>query len=174
MLKEELRSRYLKKIKPRLGETFIDYLIEKEYLDQKNENILINGFKVNLDDKYTGIKNKIIKAYNEAEFQPPKKEDIPGLIKEKPDETQEVFLYLLASNDIIRINEEVYLTRDKYEESLKLLGDLSNRKKEIILGDFRDMLNTNRKIAISLLEYYDQEKITKRENDIRFLNKWAD
>ena len=39
----------------------------------------------------------------------------------------------------------------------------------ITASEYRDLLNTNRKIAIGLLEYFDQLKITKRIEDKRIL-----
>ena len=37
----------------------------------------------------------------------------------------------------------------------------------ITVSDFRDILNTNRKMSMALLEYFDQRKITKRIEDRR-------
>jgi len=39
----------------------------------------------------------------------------------------------------------------------------------ISLGDYRDLLGTSRKYAVLFLEYCDQQKITKKQDDVRIL-----
>ena len=38
---------------------------------------------------------------------------------------------------------------------------------ELTLAQFRDMLGTSRKYALAVLEYYDKNKILKKEGDLR-------
>ena len=38
---------------------------------------------------------------------------------------------------------------------------------ELTLAEFRDMMNTSRKYALAVLEYYDKNKILKKDGDIR-------
>ena len=38
-----------------------------------------------------------------------------------------------------------------------------------MLGQLRDLLNTSRKYALALLDYYDKNRITKKDGDIRRL-----
>ena len=40
---------------------------------------------------------------------------------------------------------------------------------ELTLAEFRDLLGTSRKYALAVLEYYDKNKILKKEGDIRRL-----
>ena len=37
----------------------------------------------------------------------------------------------------------------------------------LALADFRDMLGTSRKYALAVLEYYDKNKILKKDGDLR-------
>jgi selenocysteine-specific elongation factor len=40
---------------------------------------------------------------------------------------------------------------------------------KITLAEYRDLLNTSRKYAVLILEYLDQQKITKMVDDARIL-----
>lgn len=53
------------------------------------------------------------------------------------------------------------------EEGQKLLNDYFAQEKELTLADFRDLLNTTRKYALPLLEYYDRIRFTRRVGDVR-------
>ena len=46
---------------------------------------------------------------------------------------------------------------------------LINENGSISVGEFRDVLNANRKVSIGLLEYFDGIKLTKRDGEKRVL-----
>ena len=77
----------------------------------------------------------------------------------------------MNNGDIIKLNEEVYISKEAYDLGLDKLKEHFTNKDSISIGEYRDLLNTNRKVALALLEYFDQIKITKRDKDIRILNK---
>ncbi len=52
------------------------------------------------------------------------------------------------------------------------LRDFFSKKKEMTVGEFRDVLGTSRKYAIPFLEYLDSNRITLRVGEVRkFLAK---
>ena len=53
----------------------------------------------------------------------------------------------------------------------KLIAELKNREQGISIGEFRDLVGANRKIAILLLTQYDSELLTKRVGELRVLVK---
>lgn len=172
MPKEEIRSRFLKNAKPRVAESFIDLLIKDGYLEQKLENISIAGFEIKLDMDQLKIRDAIIKNFNDNPYQPPRREDLESIIGEKKDKVEEVFSSLVNNGHIIKLNEEVYLSKEAYSLALEKLIEYMTDKGSLSIGEYRDLLNTNRKVALALLEYFDQIKITKRDKDTRILNKW--
>lgn len=172
MPKEEIRSRFLSNAKPKVAEAFIELLVENDYLKQRFENISIKEFEIKFNHDQLKISKEILKKFNETPFQPPRKEDLATLIHGNKEELDEIFLSLLNKGDIIKLNEEVYISKEAYDLSLDKLKEHFENKTSISIGEYRDMLNTNRKIALAILEHFDQVKITKRDNDIRILNKW--
>lgn len=171
MPKEEIRSRFLKNAKPRVAEAFIDLLIQDGYLEQKLENISITGFEIKLDMDQIKIRDAIIKNFNDNPYQPPRREDLESIIGEKKDKVEEVFSSLVNNGHIIKLNEEVYISKEAYDLALEKLIEYMTDKGSLSIGEYRDLLNTNRKVALALLEYFDQIKITKRDKDTRTLNK---
>lgn len=171
MPKEEIRSRFLSNAKPKVAEAFIELLVENDYLKQRFENISIKEFEIKFNHDQLKISQEILKKFNETPFQPPRREDLATLIHGKKEELDEIFLSLLNKGDIIKLNEEVYISKEAYDLSLDKLKEHFENKTSVSIGEYRDMLNTNRKIALAILEHFDQVKITKRDNDIRILNK---
>ena len=66
--------------------------------------------------------------------------------------------------------DDIHIIDKEYYESLKNnLINYLNENKEITLSQYRDLLNSSRKNCLILLENFDRNKITKRENDKRIL-----
>lgn len=169
MLKEEIRSKYLGNIKPLIGEKFIDLLIEEGYVEQHKENIYIKGFKVQYNEEQNAIKEKIINNLKSYGFTSPKVDDLIKSIGYDKKEVEEVLLSLINNGDIVKLNEDVYLYEETIRKSITLIKDYLEKNTFITVAQFRDMLDTNRKTALALLEYLDQIKITKRDGDKRLL-----
>jgi len=170
VLKEEVRSRYLNKAKPIVGEKFLDLLIEKGLIEQHKDKIALKGFIIQLNQMQLKIKENIIENFKENGFIPPKREEVIEKFSSDYQEGEEVFNYLVEKGEIIKLNEEVYLHRDDYEKALELVKDFINKNGQITVAEYRDLLNTNRKVALGLLEYFDALKITRREGNMRKLN----
>lgn len=169
--KEEVRSRFLPKAKSRVAELFIDLLIREDYIEQASQNVMLKGFKIELKDNQEKIYKDILKLYKDSKYQPPKREDLGDLIKQDPEETDEIFMVILNRAELFKLNEEIYLDRDIYQDAIVKVKDYIEREGSVSIAEFRDLLGTNRKVALTLLEHFDDEKITIRDKDKRILNK---
>ncbi|MBU4313822.1 MAG: SelB C-terminal domain-containing protein, partial [Actinobacteria bacterium] len=59
------------------------------------------------------------------------------------------------------------ITKAVYEKVINALRDFFNKKKEMTVAEFRDILKTSRKYALPILEYLDTQRITMRVGDAR-------
>lgn len=167
--KEEIRSKYFSSAKAKLAEEIISYLVESGFASQTKDLLSLPDFEVFLSDENKGYSDLIVDAFNKGEFNPPKKEDLLSLVMGKNKEIEEVFLFLVGSGEIIKINEDLYLLKSSLEQAKGVLIKLINENGSISVGEFRDVLNANRKVSIGLLEYFDGIKLTKRDGEKRVL-----
>ena len=76
---------------------------------------------------------------------------------------------LVAQGRVVRVKEGVVFTADAYRQMLeRVVGHLREHGK-ITVADVRDMFSTSRKYALPLMEYLDQQQITRRMGDERVL-----
>lgn len=169
VLKEEIRSKYLGNVKPLIGERFIDLLIDEGHVKQHKESICLKDFEVKYNENQIAIKDEIINALKKYSFMPPKINELIKSIDYEEKEVVEVFQSLVNNDEIIKLNEDISLYKETLEEAINLIKDYLNKNAYITIAEFRDLLSTNRKTALALLEYFDQIKITKREGDKRSL-----
>lgn len=171
MSKEEIRSKFLKNAPSRLGEYILDRFIKLNYLEQLNEYIKLKDFQINLSQEQKALKEKIIEIMKDNSYNPLKREEILEKLEVDKDDFYELFNYLINIEEIIKLSEEIFLYKEDVETAFQKLIKYIEENSSISIAEFRDLLASNRKTALSLLEYADEKKITVRKEDKRILYK---
>jgi len=91
----------------------------------------------------------------------------PPLAWELGSEASEILEYLAYMGQVVRVNEELYLLREKFREAEAKLRKHLQEEGEITVAGFRDLTGSSRKYALPLLEKFDDLKITRRRGDQR-------
>ncbi|WP_066507046.1 selenocysteine-specific translation elongation factor [Abyssisolibacter fermentans] len=169
ILKEELRSKFLRNIKSNVFDKFISNITSEKLIKLTNDKLSLLNFEVKYSDKQKEIKEEISKYYLENEFSPDKRDQIIDSLRFNKNETNKVFDAMIDGEELIKIKEDIYIHRAAYNKALNKLFEYSSKNETIALSDFRDILNTSRKYAMYLLEYFDEKKITKRKGDFRII-----
>ncbi|MFZ3072342.1 MAG: selenocysteine-specific translation elongation factor [Thermodesulfobacteriota bacterium] len=85
------------------------------------------------------------------------------------DSMERVLKSLVQRKAIVKLGEGVYLSHSAVIEARQRLEGYIRDRGHIKASEFRDVLGCGRKFAIELLEYFDKERITLRQGDIRRL-----
>jgi selenocysteine-specific elongation factor len=83
-------------------------------------------------------------------------------------EVIEYSTFLVESGEWLNI-EGMYFATESIDKARTELRILLTQKGEITVGEVRELWGTSRKYTVPLLEYFDQEKVTKRQGDKRVL-----
>ncbi|MCK5076130.1 MAG: selenocysteine-specific translation elongation factor [Calditrichia bacterium] len=70
-------------------------------------------------------------------------------------------------NYIKRAASGQWILMENYKKLLGLIQDFFAKNPQLSIGDFKELTNSSRKEAIPLLELLDEEKITKRDENMR-------
>lgn len=171
MMKEEIKSRIFENsIKQRVFDGLLKLLEDKKLIKSSTKYVSLYGFGIALSPVQDRIRSQMIRTFDLFGFNVPKPDDALGEIDGPVSEVRMVFQLLLDQGELIRINGEMVISSKNYRIALDKLTDFIKSNGEITLAQYRTLLNTSRKYAVSLLEYFDQTKITKRVGDNRLLN----
>jgi selenocysteine-specific elongation factor len=161
--KSEIKSRFLPDMKQLLFDMVIQAFAEKGKINQNDEFISLAFFTIENDEDYRKIEGKILSILNEAEFEFIKTEDLTGKVNHTS--AGDVISLMISEKKLIKLNELITTTK-LYEEAKNILVEFLSKNSKITAAQYRDLLKTNRKMAIALLEHFDMIKLTKRiEND---------
>lgn len=163
--KEELRTRLSVNLDTLEFNQLLEDLEEKEKIAIISSNVKIYNYKIKLNDEEKKLKDSILKDFKDNKFTPPDINEIIG----NDDKKEEVFNYLLDNKKILHIKENIFFHFSAVKEAKEILLNHFENNKYITLAEYRDLLDSSRKFALALLEYFDQNRITKREGENRTL-----
>lgn len=173
MEKEEIKSRllesfYLKDVKK--GDVLLSELLKRGIITASGSTVAAAGFSAQYSDAHSGMRETMLKIYLEAGFEAPSTDDVLNQFKDKK-QAKQVLSDLFKDGTLVKLNPGAYLHKSHYEKAMALLRAHYASHDTMSLAEFRDMLGTSRKYVLLILDYLDQQKITKLQGDTRVLLK---
>jgi len=169
--KEELRSRKF----PALNNKVFQFLLaamEKDKLVRCSaQAVACSSFVSGPDREMGAMVEKIRKELAEACFQPPSWTELAGMAGLSENASLELLQYLLRTGELVKVGENLYFLGETIRAVRQKVAGYLRQNGEISVGELRDLLQTTRKYALPLLEYFDKEKVTRRVGDKRLPGK---
>jgi len=166
--KEEIRLKIFKGIDKNHFDLLLMESIENKVIKIDASNIALFKFEVEYSEDEKNIYDKINNYYLEAAFNPLK---ISKVIHHLNIQKKYRVIYdnLLMDGKIIRLTEDISIHNKSLEKAKKEIVQYINVNGKITLGEFRDLIDSSRKIVIPILDYFDSINLTIREDDFRRL-----
>jgi len=167
--KEEIKSKVFgKNIKQGTYDEILKILEDKGIILLHSNFVSLSSFEIKLTKEQQKSKEKILAAFEEGKYSPPKYEDLSNGEKDKKS-FRMVYDSLLDMGELVKAPDDCIFSKKYYDEAKELIVNYIKEKGSISAAEFRDMLNTSRKYAVALLESFDSIKLTKRVEDNRVL-----
>ncbi|MGM0436953.1 MAG: SelB C-terminal domain-containing protein, partial [Bacillota bacterium] len=167
--KEELRKKIFINLNKKEFDQLISNLKNKNKIKTEGSKLALKEFEIKYNSRQKEIKNSIIDIFKDN-FMPPTKDEIPVKFDNEK-EALEVFQAIVNESLLKKVDHKLYFHRDTIDKAEELLKNYLKENKSIELSEFRDLLESSRKYALPLLEYFDQKDYLVREGDKRKLNK---
>jgi selenocysteine-specific elongation factor len=161
MPRGELKSRL--KLETRLFNEAIQRGQREEDLIATETSVRLSDHQVKFTSEQQTAINKLLTDSRRAPYNTPLPKDIAAAIGE------EVMLALVESGQLVRLSDEVVLLTETFNEFVDWLKKYLGQNQTVNVAQVRDAFNTSRKYALALLEYTDEQRITKRVGDERVL-----
>ena len=155
--KEELRSRL-----GLGGQVFgkvIEKLVEDGAMVEEGSAVRLPEHSRVLSAKQQAEVDRYLAALDAQPFSPPTDLGISG----------ELVAGLVDGGKVVRVNQDVVFSAGAYKEMRDRIVEETKLAGKINVGKVRDMFDTSRKYALALMEYLDQQRITRRVGDDRVL-----
>ena len=128
----------------------------------------LQEFEVRLTKRQTALRERLLKIYREAGLDVPSLDELwPMFQPKEKDECRQVLESLVSGGQLVMLSPQIVVDRAVYERLYQALKDWFAEHETLTLAEYRDVMNTSRKYALAALEYFDRNKLTKKEGDLR-------
>ena len=141
-----------------------DILKDKSFWFLKDHKIEISG-------ELKSKTNFLIKFLEERKFVSVSSKELLEILKVDFKKFKILLDILINTNKIIKIDDDIIITRSYYEEIIFSIKDFFNKNSVMSVTDFKNIIGFSRKYAVPLLEFLDKNKITYRIDNNRKLSK---
>ncbi len=162
--KEELRNNIFDGIDKNIYNSFIDELVKNKIIKIENNMVTTFNYYPKMNTKQTEQKeNILIKLKKEGK-------DILNIKSYRESkEISNIIDYMIANEELVEITKDEVILKNNLEQIKSKLIDYISHNEKITVVEFRDLINSNRKHSIIILEYFDSKNLTKRIEDYRIL-----
>lgn len=134
-------------------------------LEYHGPALRIPGKTAVFDDAAERTRKAILSEFLKGGLNPPKPEKIYGNAGLKRSDAAKIARSLIERGEIVSVSPDLSFHASSFSDAKgRLLGELESAG-SITTARYRDMLETGRKVAIDLLEYFDKTGVTKRVDD---------
>ena len=165
--REELRSRLFSGFASRQLQSLLKVMEENQVLKLNLQTVALPGFQTRFDSGQQELFQQLETIYREQCFQPPGWDSVSRQVGLNEVQSREVLQYCLHRGILVKVADDLYFHAAAIDAAKKLLLDSLEAKGEISVGEARNILQTSRKYALPLLEYFDRVRITRRVGDKR-------
>ena len=167
-LKEELKNKIgIKNLKPKIYDRVLDYFEKEGFIKLTSKYVSLSDFDIKFSDDIQKMVDSIIEEYKIKKFIPPKIKDLE--VKFNSKYFAQIYEYLEEIGILYKLNPEMYLLKEDFLYAKDKIVEFLKNNGFIELKDAKEILNSNRKYLVILLEHFDELKITRRDGDKRVL-----
>jgi selenocysteine-specific elongation factor len=167
--REELRSRLFARLPARAFASLLEYWQGVGLLKDEGSYVARLGFTPTPTPDQERALQALRAAFREGGWQPPPPEEVYRQLGLTAEEGQELLRYLVQREELVRVAEGLYFSREAVAEARERITALIREKGPVELAAIRDLLGSSRKYVVPLMEYFDQVHLTKRVGDKRVL-----
>ncbi len=155
--REELRSRL--GLSQQLFSAVLARLIQEEAVSEEGTWVRSPHHQVTLSSTQEQEADSYLQALAAEPFSPPTDQPLSG----------ELLAALIEEGKVVKVNDSVVFAAEAYREMVERIVSHTKERGKITVAEARTLFNSSRKYVLPLLEYMDQQHITRRLGDVRVL-----
>jgi selenocysteine-specific elongation factor len=165
--KEELREKL--DLHQAVMEALLSQLVRDKKIEVAGEQVRLAGRGVELKDEEAKAKEQIERAFAQAGLKVPLMKEVLDKLPVDKARAQKLVTLLLRDRVLVKLADDLVFHHSALEGLRRLMAAQKTKAPKIDVATFKDLIGVTRKYAIPLLEYLDQQRITRRVGDERII-----
>ncbi len=165
MVREELKSRVQGRNKwpAKLFNELVARAVAEGVIAERGDYLARPGHRITFTPAQQVKVDALLEAFRRQPYTPPSMAESVAMAD------PEVVSALMYQGTLVRLNEDVLLLKEVYDEMVAGIVAHIKEHGSMTVAQVRDKYNTSRKYALAIMEYLDQQKVTRRVGDERVL-----
>ena len=147
----------------------VGLLISEGKLVERKHCLALPEHQEKFSDEEQELLRNIESLFRDRLFSPPGFDEVVESVSIAPEEVRKIIRVMVEQERLVRIDKELLFHSDAIEKARELLISFIKEKGGLESVKFKYLLNTTRKFAIPLLDYFDRIGLTLRDGYTRYL-----
>ena len=165
--KEELREKL--GLHQTVLESLLGRLVRDKKVEVSGEQVRLAGRGVELKDEEVKAKEQIERAFAQAGLKVPLMKEVLDKLPVDKARAQKLVTLLLRDRVLVKLSDDLVFHHTALDGLRQLMATQKSKTPKIDVPTFKDLIGVTRKYAIPLLEYLDQQRVTRRVGDERII-----
>lgn len=171
MKEAELRQKCFRALEQTAADALLNQLQQEGKIKRISERYALGDFNIRFTKRQNNIKEKLLQTYKKAGIESPATDDVLAVFSQNErQDAKQVLESLVTGGQLVMLTPQIYWYQDAYQNACEITKNHFATNETLTLAELRDLLNSSRKYTLALLEYYDKNRITKKEGDLRRLH----
>lgn len=166
----ELRQKLFQSVQIAVCDAILELLIKEDKIKKVSDRYALYDFEVRFTKKQQSIREKLLKMFKDAGLDALCADEVfQKFAPNEKDNCKQVLESLISSGQLVMLSRQVIYHADTFKNIRIQVADWFAAHDTLTLAEFRGLIGISRNHAIAVLEYFDRERITKKEGDFRRL-----
>ncbi|HCL00519.1 MAG TPA: hypothetical protein DHW42_10510 [Candidatus Marinimicrobia bacterium] len=158
------------KIPPVLGNYILKQLSDDKRIKISGDKVALADFSLEFSNAQQRFIDDLESQLQSAAFNPPDLQEIHRSTALPEKDIQLIIAYLLDQKRVVQIDKDKILHAGIVEKGKSLIREFFSKRESATISELKEVLQTSRKWAIPILNYYDRIGLTVRRGDQRTIS----
>jgi len=154
-----------------LFDGMVKRLISQSKLAERKHRLALPEHREAFSRDEQKLLSSIESLFRDQPFDPPRFEEVLEHTKAGPDEVRKVMRILREQEQLVRVEGDLLFHVEAVRRAREILTSFIQKEGKMESVKFKYLLDTTRKFAIPLLDYFDRVGVTRRVGYTRYLAK---
>ena len=157
------------RLKKDVFDGLVNMLVSQGKLVERKHRLALPEHQETFSDDEQKLLRSIESLFKTRPFNPPMLDEVASDIRVKPEDLQKALKILLEQEQLVRVDKDLFFHREAVEWAHEALVTYITEQGGLESVKFKYLLDTTRKFAIPLLDYFDRIGVTRRSGYTRYL-----
>ena len=154
---------------PELLNAALTHLRKTKKIELNQQTVGLVGYGPKLSKGEKVLLGQLTEELKAAGLQPPTPKQLQATAKKNRDSVPQLLQLASDSGDLVKVAPDVFMHAEIVQQAQEKVATGIKENDGLTMSEIRQLLDTSRKYAVPLCEYFDSINFTKREGDKRVL-----